>query len=380
MKIKSYYAGTVTGAIALARRELGPEAMLVTSRPAPPEARHLGAYEVVFAATVEAPRPATTQTESALAAQFAASNQVSREIAELKQKLDSMRRALTKSAFAPAPWLGDSPGLAEAYSLMTANEVTPPLALEVVQAAAARAGDVRGRSQQRLDSKCYSSVAEELQSRIQIDSTLGRGDSLPRITALVGPPGTGKTTTLVKLAVNYGLAARRPVLMLSTDTYRVGAADQLRSYAAILGVGFQVLETVAGLAQAIEENRGKEVILIDTAGLALADLDSAAPLARFLCMRKDIDRQLVLSSSTKSADLTRVIDAYEIFQPRRLLFTRLDETDSLGPIFNEAVRTSRPLSFFTAGQRIPEDLEVASHGRLIEAILGSRPAEAFFTA
>ena len=70
----------------------------------------------------------------------------------------------------------------------------------------------------------------------------------------------------------------------------------------------------------------------------------------------------------------------EAFRPQRLLFTRLDETNSLGPIFNEAVRTSRPLSFFTAGQRIPEDLEVASHRRLIEAILGSRPAEAFFAA
>jgi flagellar biosynthesis protein FlhF len=74
-----------------------------------------------------------------------------------------------------------------------------------------------------------------------------------------------------------------------------------------------------------------------------------------------------------------VIDAYEIFRPRRLLFTKLDETNSLGPIFNEAVRTRKPLSFFNAGQRIPEDLETASHRRLIETILGSRP-EAQFAA
>lgn len=365
--------------MASARQELGPEALLVTSRPAPPEARHLGEYEVVFAltpATASAPAPA----ESPFAAQAAAPDRFGREVAELKQQLDSMRRALTKSAFAPAQWLGRSPGLAEAYSLMTANEVTPQLALDVVQAANARAGSAGDGEPHGLDQRYYGAVAGEIGSRVQIEAALGVGEALPRITALVGPPGAGKTTTLVKLAVNYGLAARRPVLVLSTDTYRVAAADQLRSYAAILGVAFQVLDTVSGLAQAIEENRGKELILIDTAGLALADMDSSAALARFLATRKDIDRQLVLSSSMKPADLTRVIDAYEIFRPRRLLFTKLDETNSLGPILNEAVRTSKPLSFFTAGQRIPEDLEIASHQRLIDTILGARPPEALSAA
>ncbi|HUI77686.1 MAG TPA: flagellar biosynthesis protein FlhF [Bryobacteraceae bacterium] len=379
MKIKSYYASTISGAIAMARQELGPDAMLVTSRPAPIEARHLGEYEVVFAVTPEshlgAPSPVETPPESS-----GSGERLGREIAELKKQLDSMRRALNKSAFTPAQWLGKSPGLSEAYSLLTANEVAPQLALEVVQAAAARSGNPDSREPQNQDSHWYRAVAEEVQSRIQVEAALGAGETLPRITALVGPPGAGKTTTLVKLAVHYGLAARRPVLMLSTDTYRIGAADQLRSYAAILGIGFQVLETVSSLAQTIEENRGKELILIDTAGLALSDLESSAALARLLSTRKDIDRQLVLSSSMKPADLTRVIDAYEIFRPRRLLFTKLDETSSLGPIFNEAVRTRKPLSFFTAGQRIPEDLETASQRRLIETILGSQPPEALSAA
>jgi len=137
-----------------------------------------------------------------------------------------------------------------------------------------------------------------------------------------------------------------------------------------------VLETAAGLSQAIAENRGKELIFIDTPGFSGGDMDHAASLAKFLAGRSDIDTQLVLSSSMKSADLTRMVDLFEVFRPQRLLFTRLDETGSFGPILNEAVRTRKPLSFFCAGQRIPEDLEEVTHGRVAELVLTGRPARA----
>jgi flagellar biosynthesis protein FlhF len=210
---------------------------------------------------------------------------------------------------------------------------------------------------------------DEAAGRFATDATLGRGPAQPRIVAMVGPPGSGKTTTLVKLAVNYGLAARRPVLLLSIDTHRVAAADQLRCYAAILGVGFQVLETVSSLAQAIEENRGKELIFIDTPGLAYGDLEDSESLAHFLATRNDIDTHLVLPASMKAADLSRMVDAFEVLRPRHLLFTKLDETGSYGPIFSEAARTGKPLSFFAAGQRIPEDLEAATSQRVLDLVL-----------
>lgn len=285
-----------------------------------------------------------------------------------------MRRALARSALAPAPWMGASPGMADAYAALAAAEVSPELAHDLVQAAEARRARLPGTASGAAEFQQV--LVDELGARIQAEPALGRGEGAPRIVALVGPPGCGKTTTLVKLAVNYGLAARRPVVLLSMDTYRVAAAEQLRSYAAILGVGFQVLETVTALAQNIEENRGKELIFIDTPGLAAGELEHCPGLARFLSTRGDVDTQLVLSSSTKAADLTRMVDGFEIFRPQRLLFTKLDETSSFGPIFNEAARTRKPLSFFAGGQRIPEDLEIASRSRLIELILAPRPGAA----
>ena len=351
MKIKSYFSRTVEEAIRKARQELGAEAMLLQSRSAPAEARHLGAYEVVFAAGAPSCAPAET----------AASGRLAEEVAELKKQLEGMRRALTKSAFAPAQWLGSAPELAESYAWLSAQEVAPDLVREIVQAAGMRGAGRGGWP---------AALAQEIESRFRVEPAIGRGEQRPRVLAVVGPPGAGKTTTLVKLAVNYGLTCRRPILLLSMDTYRVAAAEQLRSYAAILGVGFQVLETVAALAQTLRENQGKELILIDTAGCGFAELDQAADLAGFLARREDIDTQLVLSSSMKSADLSRVVDAYEVFRPGRLMFTRLDETSVPGAILNEAVRTGKPLSFFATGQRIPEDLEAASAARLIGLLLG----------
>jgi flagellar biosynthesis protein FlhF len=384
MTLKSYFSATVEGAMALARQELGPEAMLIDSRPAPSEARHLGEYEVVFASELPGPR-VPPQVAGAGRGMDSTGERLSLEIAELKKEIEGMRCALRRSAFVPPHHRqGFSQSFADAFAALAASEVDPDLAREIVENAEARLGRVRG-AQPKLPLRTEKAgtaggmdlaLAQEIESRVSVAPALGRGDSTPRIVALVGPPGAGKTTTLVKLAVNYGLVCRRPVLLLSMDTYRIAAAEQLRSYAAILGVGFQVLETVAGLAQAIEENRGKELIFVDTPGLGAEDLDDAMGLARFLSTRTDIDIHLVLSASMKAADLSRTVDAYQIFQPQRLLFTKLDETGSYGPILNETVRTAKPLSFFAKGQRIPEDLEAAAPARLIELLLPGQSAAA----
>jgi flagellar biosynthesis protein FlhF len=377
MKIKSYFADTVEDAMALARKELGPDAMLVNSRKSSPEAHHLGMYEVVFVTDLPAGDPGDPPADAPVAAGSAArqppDEQLSQQMVELKKELEGMRRTITRSALSAPSWREGSQDESNAYETLTAGDVSPDLALEIVQAAEARVGSSprkAGASQRAGGNAFRGALVEELESRFTVQPALGRGEARPRIVALVGPPGSGKTTCLVKLAVNYGLAARRPVLLLSMDTYRVAAAEQLRVYAAILGVGFQVLDTVTALAQAIEEHRGKELIFIDTPGLGVGETADWSSLARFLSGKTSIDTQLVVSSSMKSADLSRVVDGFEVFRPQRLIFTKLDETGSFGSILNETVRTGKPLSFFSCGQRIPEDLEAATRNRLAELILG----------
>jgi flagellar biosynthesis protein FlhF len=360
MTLKSFFGNGIQAALDRARQEMGPEAMLVSSRPAPPEARHLGDYEVVVATDVPTPGPPPLPLVAAERPEPLSSG-----IAQLEKKLDQVAAAIARTALGD-PTRGRTAALPEACAALVRNEVDPVLVREIAARLLSLGTDASAF-------ELELALRAELAGRLKVDSTLGRPDGRPQIVALVGPCASGKTATLVKLAVRYGLATQRPTHILSIDSYRVAASEQLRSYAAILGVGFQALETVTGLSQAIEEHRNKDLILIDTPGYGPRDLDAGQDLARFLAGRQDIDTHLVLTASMRSADLSQVVDRFESFRPAKLLFAKLDETGVFGPILNEVVRTTKPVSFLAAGQQIPEDLEAATVERISDLL--TRPAQ-----
>ena len=366
MKIKSYFANTVTDAVQSARREMGEDAMLMETRKAPPDSRHLGNYEVVFGVTGAEPNPGVLARPVTTPLAPAEMSRLYSEMAQMRRQLEGIRLAMRSGLAAPR-WMLPSSALAEMFSTLLAAEISADVAQSIIDRVHAQTSP----SQLEDPGSILRILAGEMAGRFSVDTTLGRNEGDSRVVAIVGPPGSGKTTSLVKLAVAYGVAARNSVQVVSLDNMRVGAAEQLRSYAAILGVGFQALTSPAGLDQALADCRSKSLILIDTPGYGLGELDGAADLACVLS-RGAIDVHLTLTASMKSADLTRVVEAFEVFRPAKLLFTRLDETDSFGPILCEAARTQKALSFFGTGQRIPEDLMPASHEGLIEMILRDR--------
>jgi flagellar biosynthesis protein FlhF len=353
MRIKSFYADSVEGAVALARRELGPDAMLVESRRAPLEARHLGHYEVVCAVVPEpVPENAAAQPSPEQDARLA------RELADLRKQLEVMGKTITRSAWSGAPAGAD---LADYHARLLAEDVESGLIQEMLD-------EVR-RRQANAGASLEAMVATVIEKRILVDSALAApAAGGTRIVALVGPPGAGKTTMIAKLAVTCGLTARRPLEMLSMDDYRVSGAEQLRSYATILGAGFQTLDTVSSLAQALQALQGKGLILIDTAGYGPRDMDRATDLARFLSSRTDISTHLVLTATMKPADLTRVAERFGIFRPASYVFTRLDETGTFGAEFSLSVRAGKPISMLSSGQEIPDDVEPATRARILNLL------------
>ena len=394
MRMKSYFADSFQAAMEQARREMGSEAVLVTSRTASADARHMGAYEVVFATEMpesvasgqpagdEARRPAREQ-----AGTKSPGESIVAEIQGLRRELEAWRQTSLRSFDLPH-WVAGNSELENLFTELVRCEVHRDIAQQLLTAALRRLRIPNlpstdpapgpwetfkpefSRKEVRADAGgLRAALIEEIEAAFQADSSLGVESSNRKIVALVGPPGAGKTATIAKLAVKYGLASRRPTMLLSLDTLRVAASEQLRWYASILSVGFQVVETNRALAQALEEHRNKGLIFIDTPGFTLRDLENGCDAADFLASRDDIQTHLVLPASMRSADLSRVAAAYGVFKPSHFIFTRMDETETVGPVLCEAVGRGRPISFFGTGQRVPEDLEEARQGLLGNRLL-----------
>jgi flagellar biosynthesis protein FlhF len=190
-----------------------------------------------------------------------------------------------------------------------------------------------------------------------------------KVVAFVGPTGVGKTTSIAKLAARLALQKKKRVLLVTLDGYRIGGVEQLRSYAGLMGIPFRFVDQPSGLSRVIEENNQRDYILVDTAGRSPKDMESMHSLASFLRQSEFIERHLVLSATTKSADMRRIMDQFESCCPDHLLFTKLDETSTPGPILNELVRSQKAFSYYSDGQRIPDDLHAVPKERIIDLIL-----------
>ena len=351
MKLKSYFSGTVEAAVQLARRELGEEALLVNARPATPETRHLGAYEVVFGLAPSAQAAAVPAPFGAPLAEPG----LAKDIADLRHEVERMALSLSflpanaaAPQFEPAPV--QDPHFRETKQRLVEAELEPAHAALVAH-------------------------GTPLESIFETSPSLGRPGASRAVAALVGPPGSGKTTTLIKLAARYGLARRRPAQILSVDVCRIAAAEQLRALAAILGIGCEILETPAALSQALTAPGGKELILIDTPGFSSAEMEDAWDLAGVFASHPEVDVHLVLPASMKPSDLTRAADRFLLFHPHKLIFTRMDETTRYGALVSEAARRQLPVSFVCGGQQIPDDLEEAASSELAARILNPPCAE-----
>ena len=356
--VKSYFTHSIAEAIELAGAELGPDALLLNTRPAPPDSGHPGQYEVVFGC----PPAATTGSAVAGAAPD--------PVADLRKRMDEIREMVSR--IGPQPSTPGSTSLAD--SLLRAG-IAPQLAVEIDIAVQQRlrnrstlqAGRVKSISDWDRAAILHEAAAE-IQGRFEVRPEIGR------LAAIVGPPGAGKTTALIKLALTQGLAAKRPVRLISTDHYRIAAAAQLETYADILGTPFILAETSVALARAIDTAPADALVLIDTPGHTAASLEeSGGDLIAFLGKRQDIDTHLVLTATMRLPDLRRVVDLFEAFRPAKLLFSHLDETDSTAGMFSEAARTGKPLSFFSTGQLVPEDFESASKSRVTQSLVLELP-------
>ncbi|MHC4611490.1 MAG: flagellar biosynthesis protein FlhF [Planctomycetota bacterium] len=192
----------------------------------------------------------------------------------------------------------------------------------------------------------------------------------PSIIALVGPTGVGKTTTIAKLAANFRLRESRNVGLITLDTYRIAAVEQLRTYAQIINVPLEVVMSPGQLPGALERLQGCDVVLIDTAGRSQNDAIRMNELKCYLDRAKPHEVHLVLSSASSQGVVDAVLARFSMLGVDRVIFTKLDEAIGFGVILNCVQEAGARLSYVTTGQDVPDDIEVGDASRVAGLILG----------
>lgn len=286
------------------------------------------------------------------------------------RELDQMKAVLNRiqKQGMPSSQLQLPASLLELYGGLVANDVDPMIALrlcEYTQRALIDQGGEDGVDPEkaRLFMRRIISDFIPVASPIQLDP------GKTRVAALVGPTGVGKTTTIAKLAAYAKLELKQKVALLTLDTFRMAAVDQLQQYAQILQVPIHVALTVEDLRSALRFYQDRTLVLIDTPGHSPKDGEVLGQLRRFLDELPDVETHLVLSATTKPRDMADIAQRFEPLKPSRLVFTKLDETSTYGPILSTLVRVKKPLSYLGTGQEVPQDLELATSRRVADLIL-----------
>lgn len=197
----------------------------------------------------------------------------------------------------------------------------------------------------------------------------------PKVVFFVGPTGVGKTTTIAKIASSFRVERKKKVALLTADTYRIAAAEQLRTYANILEVPFRVVYTEKEVLNTIEEFREYDYILVDTTGHSPnneAQCENMSDLINSVDAVAEKEVFLVLSASTKYRDLMKTADIYKEIAEYKLIFTKLDETATMGNIYNLRIYTGAALSYVTCGQSVPDDIEYFNPQSTVKQLLGGR--------
>ena len=396
MIIKKYQAETEKDAILQAKEELGKDAIIMNIKTTAPR----GIYKLfrktvveVTAAIDDIPsyEKAKPQKENRFAGnpnilydELEEKNVFRTNVSEtaLEQKLDTLQQMLEqqmkekrqeeKKAEAEAEAeqeneLGKNLACVQLiYNQLIDNEVEEQYANQIIS-------EIESSIKKECDmDQLLSNIYQKIVLKLGQTKTLELHDDRTKFVYFIGPTGVGKTTTIAKLASNLKMTRKAKIALVTADTYRIAAVEQLRIYANILDVPLKVIYDEKEMAQIKEEYRGYDVVLIDTAGRSHKSREQRDDIEHLIEAIPEEDREiyLVLSATTKYKDLVRITEAYSKITDYRLIFTKLDETSSIGTIYNIRMLTGAPLAYATFGQNVPDDISNINPQSIAKKLLG----------
>jgi len=263
----------------------------------------------------------------------------------------------------------DHPFLKECYDLLILREVDPRVADCVVREIAKLKLPSGFPTPARIAATVRTQLAKFFVPNPPVDP-----DARPRVICLVGPTGVGKTTTIAKLAARAMINESKKVGLVTLDTFRIAAVDQLQKYAEIIGVPLRVVSEPAELATAVDACRKEnlDMVLVDSAGRSHRDELKMAEIAEFLSVVPTAEIHLVLSCTTHSGTIDSVAQRFASVEYDRLILTKVDETVAMGAVVAALLKIGKPISYITDGQNVPDDIMVGDPERIADLVLQSR--------
>lgn len=345
MQVRKYKAGSIHDAINLVKQELGPDALILSTRKTGPgkgpqsyKAKHL--FEITAMPASYSGRAAVIDGRNH---DFFGS--LRSELMSIKEMIFLLSRSgRLEQGFRL------NPGAIEVYGRLIRSGVAEPYAQLFLEKGGAFKEDGE------LPSKdLHERVFKEVMKVIQVTDPFSH-DSGQAISALIGPTGVGKTTTIAKLAANLTLKQKKSVGLISIDNYRIAAVDQLKTYAAILGIPCFAALSSSELEFALERMKEQDIILMDTAGYSHYDVERIEGFRELIGSYLPVRTHLVLSAVTNELEIERAAKNFGRIDFSSYIFTKTDETRTRGVIINQLLKLGMPISFVTTGQRVPEDI------------------------
>lgn len=351
MKVKRFYGESVPDILTRVKAEMGSNAVIIQQRKC-----RRGGWLGIFQSQIVEIIAAVDNEQQRYLRPLAPDQTISSEITELKRIIEDKISAGPQNKIYPGHF-------EQIFQNLLENEVDEDIAREVID-----------RALYKIDQSCWKNatalkngVAGVISEYINIaDQEVYAGQQ--RL-ALIGPTGVGKTTTIAKLAAITSVLKEKSVALITIDTFRVGAVDQLKTYAEIISVPLEVAHTPKELKSLLARHSDKDLVLIDTAGRSPYNKLQIAEMKGFLDACPDVSICLVLSVATNHGELNEIISRFGKFSIDRLVFTKLDETRRYGNIINVANGLKKDLAYVTTGQNVPDDIEIPVPANLANLIL-----------
>lgn len=378
MTDRTFQAKSIQEAIGRIKAEMGADALILNTRRLPKGPRDPYGADLfeVTAAPPEAAGGATIRQPANTARKPAAENRLTRDTTgnaeepeggrdEIRTELVSIRDMLFlfNQAGGMPDFLQMHPECLSLYARLVRAGITEPRVRRFMK----QAGGFSGETDPRQIAK---NVLQEILSHIRVCKPFVSENGGRQVAAFIGPTGVGKTTTIAKLAAELSLKQKKRIGIISIDSYRIGAVDQLRTYSDIMGLPCLPAFSSEDLRTALARMENREIILLDTAGQSHLDMDRMKELAGLLAGGEEIRTHLVLSATAKREDMKEAAENFATLSPASYVFTKVDETRTRGGLIDQLMDVNLPISFVTNGQRVPEDIMNATRKRILQLVLG----------